>query len=320
VKVYRWDLDKTYLDTDFESFRGLVRSATEPAHRKRALPGAATLLRSLGGSSTAKVTVISGSPTQMRKVLSEKLALDGVEFDELVLKDNLGNLKKGRLRAIRGQIGYKLPALLEARVRTEDAAVEVLFGDDVEADALVYSLYADAVSGRVGAAEVSRVMERAGAYPDEIDRGLEALAKVKRHDAVERIFIRLERGVPTHRLSALGPRVVPVYSWWQAALVLLEMGHLDLKQVQEVMAPVFWEEGTEPWVMGALAQDLLRRGWVQPETLMGLHGPPEIIDACVAAVQSLGGCGVEVSGPVDTKVDYIKLLKTGAWNKRGRAE
>lgn len=320
MKVYRWDLDKTYLDTDFESFRGLVRSATEPAHRKRALPGAATLLRSLGEHSDSQVTVISGSPTQMRKVLSEKLALDGVQFDELVLKDSLGNLKKGRIRAIRGQIGYKLPALLEARIRSEDDAVEVLFGDDVEADALVYSLYADAVSGRVGAAEVSRVMERAGAYPDEIDRGLEALAKVKRYDAVQRIFIRLERGVPTHRLSALGTRVVPVYSWWQAALVLLEMGHLDLKQVEQVMEPVFWEEGTESWVMGALAQDLLRRGCVQAETLMGLHGPPEIINACAVAVKSLGGRGVESVVPGDLKVDYMRLLKTGAWNKRGRAE
>jgi hypothetical protein len=143
---------------------------------------------------------------------------------------------------------------------------------------------------------------------------------VKRYDAVQRIFIRLERGVPTHRLSALGTRVVPVYSWWQAALVLLEMGHLDLKQVEQVMEPVFWEEGTESWVMGALAQDLLRRGCVQAETLMGLHGPPEIINACAVAVKSLGGRGVESVVPGDLKVDYMRLLKTGAWNKRGRAE
>jgi hypothetical protein len=168
MRVYRWDLDKTYLDTDFHSLRGVIRAATEPAHRKRALPGAGALLRSLSGQEHASVMVVSGSPRQMHSVLSEKLRLDGIRFDELVLKDNLGNVRRGRFRAIKGQIGYKLPALLSARLRTPEGAKEVLFGDDVEADALVYSLYADAIAGRVGSAEVSRVMEKAGAYPDEI--------------------------------------------------------------------------------------------------------------------------------------------------------
>ena len=187
MHVYRWDLDKTYLDTDFQSFRGLVRTATEPAHKKRALPGAAVLMRALGRRAGNRITVVSGSPVQMRKVLSEKLRLDGVRFDELVLKDNLENVRRGRFRAVRGQMGYKLPALLEARATTDSTASEVLFGDDVEADALVYSVYADAIAGRIGAAEVSRVMERAGAYEDEVERALEALAQVHRSDAVERI-------------------------------------------------------------------------------------------------------------------------------------
>jgi hypothetical protein len=46
-----------------------------------------------------------------------KLKLDGVEFDELVLKDNLRNLVRGRFKAMRGQVGYKLPVLLESRAR-----------------------------------------------------------------------------------------------------------------------------------------------------------------------------------------------------------
>ena len=90
MRVYRWDLDKTYLDTDFESLRGIVRTATEPAHKKRALPGAAALLRALGTAPGASVMVVSGSPTQMRGVLSEKLRLDGIPFDELVLRTTLG--------------------------------------------------------------------------------------------------------------------------------------------------------------------------------------------------------------------------------------
>ena len=320
VRVYRWDLVKTYLDTDFESLRGIVRTATEPAHKKRALPGAAALLRALGSASGASVMVVSGSPTQMRGVLSEKLRLDGIPFDELVLKDNVGNIRRGRFRAIRGQLGFKLPALLSARARTQHSATEVLFGDDVEADALVYSLYADVVAGHVGAAELSRVMEMAGAYPDEIDRALEATVEIESAPAVERVFIRQERGVPVHRLAALGPRVVPIRSWWQAALVLQQMGHLGERASEAVMVRVFEEEGRDPWVMGALAQDVVRRGWVDLELFNSLSGPESLVDAVHRAVSSLDGRGIEQRPSLPGPVDYLELLRTGAWTKHGRAE
>ena len=41
VHVYRWDLDRTYLDTDIRSVRGMVRAALEQASEKRTIPGAA---------------------------------------------------------------------------------------------------------------------------------------------------------------------------------------------------------------------------------------------------------------------------------------
>ena len=39
-----------------------------------------------------------------------------------------------RMRAIRGQVGYKLPQLLDLRTRRPTAARETLFGDDSEGD------------------------------------------------------------------------------------------------------------------------------------------------------------------------------------------
>ncbi len=320
MTVYRWDLDKTYLDTDFESLRGLVRTATEPAHKKRALPGAAVLLRALGQVLSNRVTVVSGSPVQMRRVLSEKLRLDGVRFDELVLKDNLENVRRGRFRAVRGQIGYKLPALLSARSRTDVQATEVLFGDDVEADALVYSIYADAIAGRIGAAEVSRIMERAGAYEDEIDLALDALSKVTRADAVERIFIRSERGVPTRRMAVLGPRVVPIRSWWQAAMVLLKMGHVDADVATDVLERVYELEGRDAWQVGALTQDLLRRGVVDTDLLLGLELPPELHAAMSAAASALDGRGQRPPMMDQPSIDYLALLESGEWNKHGKAD
>src|SRR5204863_68783 len=60
--VYRWDLDKTYLATEFDTMRDLVRSAFEKAEAKRSVPGAAALLRELRKHQDARICFISGSP------------------------------------------------------------------------------------------------------------------------------------------------------------------------------------------------------------------------------------------------------------------
>ena len=106
MHIYRWDLDKTYLDTDFHSLRGLVRTAIEPAEQKRAVPGARALLTALGERGGARVYILSGSPVQLREVLEEKLALDGVVYEHLTLKDTLGHIRRGQVRAVKGQFGY----------------------------------------------------------------------------------------------------------------------------------------------------------------------------------------------------------------------
>src|SRR5262245_6649656 len=116
--VARWDLDKTYLRTDFDTVADLVRTAIERPDLKRSVPGAAALLRELGQSG-ARIHILSGSPRQMRRNLEEKLRIDRVRWDELTLKPNLQNLMKLRLRALRDQLGYKLPLLLAARVRDQ---------------------------------------------------------------------------------------------------------------------------------------------------------------------------------------------------------
>ena len=112
-RIYRWDLDKTYLKTDFDTLRQLVRTALQSADQKVTVPGAAALIRELRERGDSKLCIVSGSPKQMRSVLEEKLKLDGVEWDELILKDNVRNVLRGRFRALKGQVGYKLPALLE---------------------------------------------------------------------------------------------------------------------------------------------------------------------------------------------------------------
>lgn len=309
MHVYRWDLDKTYLQTDFDSIRGLVRSATEPASAKRSVPGARAIMRGLAAHPASRIYIVSGSPTQMRQVLEEKLRLDGVHWDHLTLKDNLGNLKRGRIRAIRGQFGYKLPVLLSTRVGLGRAVRETCFGDDAEVDAVVYSVYADAVAGRLSSGDVSRIMEASGAYPDDIDAALGALARVSVGDAVDRIYIRLERRVPAVRFHPLGPRVVPVHSWWQAALCLLHDGHLSGEDVLAVLDAVMAEPGHDRFALAGLTQDIVRRGRVPSTVFDRIPRSDEILDACRRAVAQLGSR--DHAPPAATgRIDYVELVRS----------
>lgn len=313
MHVYRWDLDKTYLETDFHSLRGLLRSATEEASAKVTAPGAAAILSALSAAPNNRIVIVSGSPTQLRPVLEEKLRLDGVRFDQLVLKDNLDNLKRGRVRAIRGQLGYKLPQLLDQRLTTEKILKETLFGDDAEVDALVYSLYADALAGRLTGRQVAAAMAAGGAYPDEIEGAVGALARSGQVDAVERIYIRLAQGTAPQRYSPLGGRVVPVHSWLQAALVLRADGHLDAEAVLRSAAAVL-AAGSRPDEAAAIVQDIVRRGFVSEEFARAQPWPEEMARVTLQKLDRIGkGDRERPSGPPEAPIDYPGLLR--AWHK-----
>jgi len=319
VHVYRWDLDKTYLQTDFDSVRGLLRAAREPASAKRNVPGSAALLRALSEDDTARVVILSGSPTQMRETLAAKLKLDGVRYHELHLKDNLGNLRRGRLRAIRGQFGYKLPRLLKGRQGLGQAVGETLFGDDAEVDALVYSVFADVIAGRVGIRELGRIMEAAGSYSDQIDEACAAAEDIGRAEAVRHIFIHLDRRMPPSRFRPLGGRVVPIYSWFQAALVLHATGQISapglVEVARQVIAATAW-----PSALPNHFQDIVRRGHLRLSDaerlvvdLASLSGDdPEIADmvaVCRERVALLGGTARYLPPEPPERVDYVRLLK-----------
>src|SRR5215472_17334144 len=112
--IARWDLDKTYLRTEFDTLRDLVKTALERPDEKRANPGASTLMREMVRADVS-VHILSGSPEQMRRRLEHKLRLDGIQWDSVTLKPNLENILRFRFRAVKDQLGYKLPALLRAR-------------------------------------------------------------------------------------------------------------------------------------------------------------------------------------------------------------
>ena len=298
-----WDLDKTYLQTEIRSVRGMVRAALEPAAEKRNVPGSATLLRGLQRHDpTSMTTVVSGSPTQMRGVLAQKLALDGVRVDRMVLKDSLQALRRGRLRTIWSQIGYKLPALLEIRATGEAGDAETLFGDDTEVDGVVYTVYADAISGRISAEQLGDVLTRGGAYEDDVSRSIELLARCPRADCVEDIFIRLDGGGPLRRFDKLGPRVTPVFSWLQAAMILSRRGRLENDALDSIVREVMGAGDLDANAVAGLFQDAARRHLVGADFLLNLvHASPSLRplrEPIGRALHHLGTPGVPGSSSV----------------------
>lgn len=319
--VYRWDLDKTYLRTEFDTLRDLVRTAFEPASRKRAYPGASTLLREIRATEPAAIFILSGSPEQMRSVLEAKLRLDGIRWDGLTLKPSLRNLVRGRFRFLRDQLSYKLTALLRSRTNVDPTTDEILFGDDAEGDAFIYSLYADIAAGRVNQEVLMQVAEAADVYPDDIPQIIRIAARVPRRDTVRRIFIHLERVSSTIGFSDFGLRVCPFYNYFQPALVLLDDGALDAGAVLRVGADLVVAHTFNPEVLAASFDDLRRRGYLSkrvvdrisgsvdtivPDTFGQASGPLRALVSTMEEARPELPDEVEVDG---TREDYLALFK-----------
>ncbi|MGE3548058.1 MAG: hypothetical protein AB7L28_29315 [Kofleriaceae bacterium] len=322
--TFRWDLDKTYLRTEFDSLRGLARTAIETAADKQAFPGATALLRALKQDGN-RICIVSGSPTQMRQVLAAKLALDGVTYDEFVLKNNLKNILRGRFRSVRAQIPYKLPALLQSRLGAA-AGAETLFGDDAEADAIIYSLYADLLAGTVSLGDLERVLTASRAYADDATRTLALARQVPKADVVRRMFIHLDRRSPPLGFRRFGPRLVPVFNYFQAAMVLYEDRVLSARQVIFVALEMLDSGQYQLGHLATSVQDVIRRGRITRETVLRLAAdastaatsgalsgrtdlPPfEHISAAFRdRVRELGNTPFPPPDPGDT-LDYVRLV------------
>ena len=260
--ISRWDLDKTYLRTEFDTMRDLVRTAFERADEKRTNPGAATLLRELSDANVS-IHILSGSPEQMRRRLEEKLKLDGIRWDDFTLKPNLQNMLRLRFRALRDQLGYKLPALLASRTEAGERLAgvrETLFGDDAEADAFVYSLYADIMAGRAGEELVQQILARGRVYEDVLEATVRCVRLVNPEPVVERIFIHLEQQTHPRDFQVFGHRVVPFYNYLQAAYVLHEDGRLPPESVLRVASEMVTLHRFDGDALARSYADVAKRG------------------------------------------------------------
>ena len=274
--VFRWDLDKTYLVSHFESLRELIRIPFESAADKKAVPGVVSLIRALRSRSESRghetaVFFLSASPPQIGGAIREKLELDGIRYEGITFTHQVRHIIRARFDIVREQIGYKLDRLLSAAAESRPGTRELLFGDDWESDPFIYSLYADVVAGRIGREQLASLLERAGVnktFISSIDDRLAAFELERPDVSVAGIHILRQRPAAPADLDAFGPRVVWFDNYFECALALYARGWLGPEDV----ASVALEVGLGPDGLAGSFEAVVGRGTVDAAWLSGIAG------------------------------------------------
>ncbi len=269
--VFRWDLDKTYLVSNFESLRSLVKVPFERARDKVTIPGAAPVIRGLRRSSEARgfptyVHFLTASPPQIGSAIKEKLSLDGVIYDGITFKDQVTHIVKGRFDALREQIGYKLSRLLRAALEHDGEVYELLFGDDWESDPFVYSLYADVVARRIDVETTMDLLRSAHVNPHYLRTIERLLAEPFPQMKVVGVFVLRQRKRDSGDLSQFGTRLTWFDNYVECALRLYHMTLLDEEGVVEVVR----EAGLSAKDVHDACEAVIARGHVPREGLASL--------------------------------------------------
>ncbi|MFH1807515.1 MAG: phosphatase domain-containing protein [Pseudomonadota bacterium] len=258
--VLIWDIDKTYLNTHFSTWRGLLAIPFEFAVDKDPIPGAVQLLQGLrhGPEPESRLTplyFVSASPPELRHVLERRMVLDGVQHDGISFKDQLALLKRGRIRKLVDHTGYKLTALLLLRREISDAARWFMFGDDAEDDAAIFALFNEICAGLRADPLAQRLRDR-GTPEDDAASICQLASDLPRQRSVERIFIHRIRRTPLERYQRYDGLVTPTENFFETALHLVALGQLRPRDAGRVGREVLARGAA----MDALAEVLLSLG------------------------------------------------------------
>lgn len=303
--IYVWDIDKTYLNTKFETIKGLFKTAFEKAFQKTNVPGTPTLIKALQLHHHFPVFFISASPPQMESKIYQKMRLDGLSPAGIYFKDNLKNLRFSKFRRLKQHVGFKIQALMQLRIHMESKGKMILFGDDSESDAVVYSLFSDICSRRIPQNEILATLTAMNVEPEQRKRILQLQARVLESDPVHKIFINLVTDTDPDYYAKFGRRVLATYTTFQAALNLFEEGRIDTKAVLRVARDMISNYGFTPEELANNLDDIHKRGFFSKE---GIH---KILPELQQSVLLPSGFSPHIrasseEGPwIPTEIDYL---------------
>lgn len=276
-EVFVWDLDKTYLDTHWGTVKEVWRTAVEKAFQKQNIPGTASLVRAIKeywveerGRSAFPIFFITASPPQMESKIREKLEIDTILPLGGFYKDNLKNLKPGRLWRLTQQVGFKLQALLQLRLRLRDDVRQILWGDDSESDAIIYSLYSDVCSRRWSEKDLLAILRGLHVVGAQTETILDLQDQIPQGDPVEKIYINLATDTDPEYYLKFGRRVIPSTNSFQTALDLFQDHRLKTEQVIHVAQDMLMNYGFTQDELQSSFDNLVRRRILSDETVANI--------------------------------------------------
>lgn len=270
--IYIWDIDKTYLDTHFESLRGLINTIREKAFQKRNVPGTRVLLSALLARHQEEeafpVYFVSASPPQLEKKIHTKLELDGIKPYGAYFKESLKDLKPKSFRRLNRQVGYKLQSLLDLRMRLNDSVEQILWGDDSESDAIIYSLYSDICAKRLKESEIRKILDNLNVEAFQVDIILELQKKIPIEDPVKKIYINLINDTDPDYYLKYGRRMLPTSNTLQLALDLYQDKRINKTQLIQVAQDMMTNYGFIQDEMSQSFDDFIERRVLEKEIIV----------------------------------------------------
>lgn len=239
------DIDKTYLETDFDSLLKIAKIAFEDAHDKITVPGASEVLLAARWGNMAEgelesgrfprpLHFVSSSPPQLRTVLEEKFALDGLDWSSDTFKNQAYNIRKGRFDLLRQQIAYKTAAILNLISKQEGDVSYYMLGDNAEADAQIYLGVKLFIERRLSPRGYLQYLQLVGVEEDVAHDLLDRFT-VPPRGMVRGILIRRVKNLPYFERSAITRPIVEFENFVEVALLFALLGLFDASVLEDVL-------------------------------------------------------------------------------------
>ncbi|MEI8027319.1 MAG: phosphatase domain-containing protein [Pseudomonadota bacterium] len=269
------DIDKTYLETNFESIAKMAKIALESSEDKITVQGAQVLLNwlrwgepdDLEGFNLDQIVplhFVSSSPPQLRRTLEEKLMFDGLLWSSDTFKDQAYNIFKGKFKLLKHQVAYKVAAILNLIARMKDDSHILFIGDNAESDPMIYQSISMLLTGLITESEFVGLLSSLGVKAHQTRDILDRIGDVPRNVKVSILIRRLE-SYP-HRPSPIGGQVTIYYydHYLELAMHLMSQNLLDPRRPFKLMKEFHNRAGFSLRAIGS-ALDAARNTFVHME-------------------------------------------------------
>lgn len=287
------DIDKTYLETQFESKIQMLKIAFEEAKDKLTVPGASHFLMAMrwghDKADTTKDTLgiprpihfISASPPQLRPTLEEKLAADGLDWTSDSFKNQVYNLRMGRIDLLRHHVAYKTATLYSLLLDAKPGSKFVLIGDNAEFDSYIYMGLAFFLEGKFDAEQYMQYLLAGGIQSDVATDLKKLLFSKKPKSSIAGVLIREAPGYESVLHPPITDGIFSFQNYFQTLVLMMNWKLIEVQLLPELIRQYHNECGFSRELILSCLDVFLKHGTLE-ET------DRDIVKSCVDRLTAIG--------------------------------